>query len=741
MTAVAAGVLGGGGLGGYGAVGGPSSGNLGGCRLPALPIPGRSTTNEAPSVATSSPTAKEQSKIQKDESWLLPANVALVRKIRIALVNHAHLDMVVNEAFQTTLGERLQQSDDPSISVTLTGSASPEPAADYETAIGLVCSILERMHIPYTERSVKAWAAQACSTFAHSRDKANIMTASRVRFVVQWVLRCLSEFAIRGTPDFFNRSFLEGFRHNTQIGTSGLLLAGAVAHGVYGNIWLHAKDKKPALTNQSASPRHVRSDRADRTSFDTILASRAPSTSEHVVCSMSKSLCKLPPELMNKRIKFLIDMDPIPYVLPLRDAYEDYEHIHLVYDSLSSNAMCLIDKVFEDMHSTEEEQNEDFGFSERTVQQIVWRILTASKEAHSRGLVHGSLRMGCCYLNDPEALDSLQILEFGLADIFEIPAATPPATILTPMGNDRPDPVPLYRRDLQCIAEITYLLLLSHPIASLNSTSEELAQRFRRGTACFDFAGFRDVTENAKAFVSDVLRPPPYKKPSKIQACHEVAVHMNHRWFYPDSSSVSAMTELYDLVMMRRYDTWRNTLRLRTNFFKISADHMSLSRIGQLWDRLAALADGKLKVSWSAMVPEILKRCPVLHLLQKVNKAFGESEELATIPIKETRRTMEAWRRKRVREVVWQVFNRAKAFNGRLAADVCAEGLVGKVLHVWSRPLRVVDVLEPAEVAEVAAAAPQGIAETNRKVTELIGHAKFVTFLDLLSRTDAADSL
>merc|ERR1719277_1071189 len=105
------------------------------------------------------------------------------------------------------------------------------------------------------------------------------------------------------------------------------------------------------------------------------------------------------------------------------------------------------------MHLPEEEADESKGFCERTVQQIIWKVMTAMKQAHSKGLVHGSLRMGACYLNDPDSYDSLQILEFGLADLFECPAATPPAAVLAPLEVVSIDPVPQYRRDFQCIAE------------------------------------------------------------------------------------------------------------------------------------------------------------------------------------------------------------------------------------------------------------------------------------------------
>jgi len=289
----------------------------------------------------------------------------------------------------------------------------------------------------------------------------------------------------------------------------------------------------------------------------------------------------------------------------------------------------------------------------------------------------------------------------------------------------------VYRRDLQCVAEMTYLMLQGQPVCKLTDSTEELAKRFQRGTVCFGDTVHAKTSENAKAFVLDLLRPTSYKKASRIQACHEVAIHMSHRWFRPETDSVQQLTELYDMILLRRYDTWRTTLRLRTNFMKILADHMSLPRIRELWERLSILANNSDRVSWATMVPEILRHCPILHLLQKVNKAFGENEEMRVIHIKDTQKMMEAWRRKRVREILWQVFNRAKAFTGIMTAEACTDGLNSKVLHVWSRPMRVLDIVLPSDSPESTLAA--------RRVDELVGHVKMVSFLDLVAKTDAAE--
>uniref|UniRef100_A0A7S2PE27 Protein kinase domain-containing protein n=1 Tax=Zooxanthella nutricula TaxID=1333877 RepID=A0A7S2PE27_9DINO len=609
------------------------------------------------------------------------------------------------------------------------------------------------------------------------------MTDARVRFIVDWVLRCLADHTIRGLPEYFERQFLHGLGHDdTSIGESGLLLSGAVAHGLFGNIWLHARESRAPpradsassgpdtsrllsarggkgarsrrqsmagsrrQSNVLASPRmssvHVSASPRMSVVNSGLLGSRKYSIAggpldvlrmQHVVISVSKVWCRLPPELLSARIQHMISMEPIPFVLPLRDAFEDSEHVHLVYDGLSAQAVCLTDKVFDDMHLSEEDADEH-GFCEKTVQQIVWKLLKSLEQAHSRGMVHGSLRMGCCYFNDPEDLDSLQILEFGLAALFDCPTAVPPAMILSPLEADRTDPVPAYRRDFQCLAEMAFLMLGGQPICSLNSSKEELAKRFRRGAVNFSDKSYAHTTEDAKDFVVDVLRPACFRKNTKLQPCYEVSVYMSHRWFYARRDNPDQLTLLYDVIVMRKYDTWRNTLRLRCNFMKILADHMPLKSIGHLCEDLAKLSatisEEPGAVSWTMVVNHILKTCPILHLLQKVNKAFGENEEMPVINIRDTRQAIEAWRRKRVREIVWQVFNRSKAYNGEMQADACWEGFHNGVLHVWSRPLRVVDIVFPPGGEESDA--------RQRELQAFLKSRKRVRFLELLSKTDAA---
>merc|ERR1711865_1339573 len=111
--------------------------------------------------------------------------------------------------------------------------------------------------------------------------------------------------------------------------------------------------------------------------------------------------------IMSKQLHDMIEMEPLPHVLP------------------------LIDSIFDAMHANSTDQNgANLGVSEHTVQGLVWRLLLLLKASHARGWVHACIRMGGCYLDDPDSPDSMRVLEFGLFQLFHIPRATPPMAII-----------------------------------------------------------------------------------------------------------------------------------------------------------------------------------------------------------------------------------------------------------------------------------------------------------------------
>eukprot|EP00927_Polykrikos_kofoidii_P024272 TRINITY_DN22100_c0_g1_i1.p1 TRINITY_DN22100_c0_g1~~TRINITY_DN22100_c0_g1_i1.p1 ORF type:complete len:681 (+),score=100.53 TRINITY_DN22100_c0_g1_i1:81-2123(+) len=674
----------------------------------------------------------------------LPLNeeLSLVKRICIVLANQSHLERAVDEAFQISW-VTTQNICEHKVAPGHTGAAPlGEAAIDFETAVGLTHDILSKIHLKVDKCNVRSWVADACRTFALSRDFADAVTEKRIRFIVDWVLRSVAEQLVRrSVPRFYARQFLIGFDHDTNLSASGLQLSGPVAYGVYGNIWLHAK-MKFALEKTRVRTRNA----PEGSSSPQIARIATTSRQEHVVISVSKHLCRAPPEILSRRLRGIMHMERLPYLLPLVTCFEDLEYIHLVYDSLSPQAICAIDKIFDDMHNLEEEK-EITGLSERAVQKFTLTLLTMIKPAHARGWVHGSLRMGCCYLNDQTNLETLQVLEFGLYDLFNLATATPPLAVLTPLTLDPTDPVPPYRRDFQCIAEMTYLMLGGQSISSIDDSEDDHVRQFKRGAISFADKVHAKTSEYAKSLVTELIRPVQFRKKSKIEPCQEVNVYLAHRWFSPALDGYEQLDELYDVSIMRRYDKWRNMLRLRATFLKILADHASLRRIQRLKSKLLEHTEMQGKVSWWQLVTHIQSILPAItyDLLKKVNKAFGDNTHSYTINTEDVCRAIGAWRRKRIREVLWQLFSRHKAFSGELPVELCIDGLTSGVIHVWSRPLRVIDVLFPSESGTSGREATVA-EEVDARIEELLGYNQpgavtDVSFVDLVARTDAAEPL
>jgi len=219
---------------------------------------------------------------------------------------------------------------------------------------------------------------------------------------------------------------------------------------------------------------------------------------------------------------------------------------------------------------------------------------------------------------------------------------------------------------------------------------------------------------------------------------------MTHKWFRPNAEALDALNEQYDIIVLRKFDSWRNMLRLRNIFMKLIADHLTLHMMSMLQERLLRAANGQERLSWSQLAPEIIAMVKIPNQLQNVNKAFGENEHHDVINVADICNAMCAWRRKRVREVLWQVFARSKAVNGVMPAEACAEGLTSSVLHVWSQPCRVLDIVLPSPQQQGSKPGKEAgkSSEPERKPEELIGvNKRTVTFLELVAKTDAADVL
>jgi len=213
-------------------------------------------------------------------------------------------------------------------------------------------------------------------------------------------------------------------------------------------------------------------------------------------------------------------------------------------------------------------------------------------------------------------------------------------------------------------------------------------------------------------------------KVSKTPPHKEAGFLLSHKWF---RNQEDRFLQAYENNVLRKYDSWRVSVRLRTFFVKIMADCFSLASLAILGERLATLADSTGNITWSRAVQEIVQLAPITSLLEKVNRAF-EGEFHSGIRVEDMCHNLLTWRQKRVREVLWQMFARAKEFGGVLSAEAFEDGFNGAVYHVWSRPMRVIDVIYPSD--------PYSKQRLIR-LQEMLANRSTVTFSELLPMTDA----
>lgn len=559
-------------------------------------------------------------------------------------------------------------------------------------------------------------------------------------------------------------------------------------HGMFGNIWLHAVCMKEEATFKVAETPlpMMRSatrgfERAQTRSTLCGDVTPQPELKKNVIYQINKSLCKVPPELLDQGLQKMIDMPPLPYILHLREVYEDLENIYLVYDPLGANAMCLLDKVNDDMHHNEDDLDGSI-WNEANVVILVRNLMSMFQQAHPRGLVHGCLRLGNCYLNKKDNIDSLKILEFGLLQLFSTAQAVPPSTVLQPLDEFK-SPLPPYVRDFRSMAEMMYTTLAGIPFCALESSREERRVRYYRGAASFADKAFSKISEPAKHFITELVTPPHLrlamaeqhlamlqaqtaqqavleakqpKQPLHLEKLlpeapkvkkevqlndvllpqHLEAERFLSHPFLEEIDEACDREEASDIIVMRYYGRWRNALKWQLELVKLLADRMRYKHIRSVREDLTRQKGPDGKVEWTVFEAAINKVCTApADTLKRYSRAFGENNG-RSIHVDDFTAVMEAWRKKRVRELLWEAFAKLRA--GGLINDqtdkvhVChrddlLDALMLRVTNSWAGPSSAVEILFPPD--------PMSEEESlNAEIEQFLGREPHCNFLDLAAK-------
>lgn len=714
---------------------------------------------------------------------------SLLRKIRIILANPDHLDNVVKEQFHMLRKEWKPNEEPPrgeeairNLSVTFVGTSI------------MVQEILKKLRMNFNVNTVMQWTMQACSTFMLSETDSESVTLEKVQFVVNWVLRCLAEEQIRlSVTDFHCRNFFatrEDRRDGKDsfFGHAGYQLTGPMIHGMFGNIWLHAIcSKEEAVPSVNVvEPTSVGREFSRKSTRGTFLG-EFPGMHErkkNVVYQIHKSLCKVPPELLEQGLQKMVDMIPLPYMLHLREFYEDFENIYLVYDPLGTHAICLLDKVCDDMHHNEDDL-EGSIWNENCVIQLVRNFMMMFQQAHQSGFVHGCLRLGNCFLNKKDSLDSMKILEFGLLRLFRFAPAVPPSTLLQPLDEFK-SPLPPYVRDFRSIAEMMYTMLGGIPFCSVDFSAEERRLRYYRGAASFAHQAFSKISEPAKHFITELVTPPhlrmgmaevhfverlmhqhlthekrdeqmklsPRRNSGQLEKLHsfladapkvknddqrmamappqqlEAERFMTHP-FLEEADHTIDREDASDIIVMRNYGRWRNSLKWQVDLVKVLADRVKFKHIKKIREDLSKHKGPEGKVEWAVFETAVQKVSTIqMDILRRYSKAFGETTG-RTIHVEDFTAYMESWRKKRIRELLWEAFAKLRA-SGLILEErgvhVCErddllDALMLRVTNPWSGPASAVEVLFPPD--------PSTPEDVNAEIDGFLGKDLLCNFLDL----------
>lgn len=230
-----------------------------------------------------------------------------------------------------------------------------------------------------------------------------------------------------------------------------------------------------------------------------------------------------------------------PNILQLIEFFEDKEKFYLVFEKI--NGGPLLTRI-----------QENICFSEHDAAQIIKEIASGLNFLHKKGIAHRDLKPENILCVNPDTICPIKICDFDLGsginfttDLSES-VATP--QLLTPVGSAEfmaPEVVDLFvgeressydkRCDLWSMGVIAYILLSGYPPFSGNceeecgwnrgencqKCQELLFESIREGRFCFPEAEWRDVSNEAKDLIRNLL----VKEASKRLSAEAV---LNHPW-------------------------------------------------------------------------------------------------------------------------------------------------------------------------------------------------------------------
>jgi len=221
-------------------------------------------------------------------------------------------------------------------------------------------------------------------------------------------------------------------------------------------------------------------------------------------------------DVLKREVALLKECDH-PNIIELVGVHEDKKYLHLITELCTGGE--LFDRIIEKTQSVEG------CFSERDGASLVRCILDAIAYCHDqKGIVHRDLKPENFLFSSRDEDAVIKIIDFGLSRHDDMTQGIMNTKVGTPYYVA---PEVLNREytkscDIWSIGVITYILLCGYP-PFYGDTDNQIFESVR--TARFDFPSpeWDEISDNAKGFISTMLKRIPSNRPSAAEA-------LSHPW-------------------------------------------------------------------------------------------------------------------------------------------------------------------------------------------------------------------
>ena len=210
-------------------------------------------------------------------------------------------------------------------------------------------------------------------------------------------------------------------------------------------------------------------------------------------------------EVLKREIEILKEVKH-PHIIQLFDVYEDERYLHLITELCTGGE--LFDRIIAKTQSAEGH------FSEHDAAVLVRDILDAIRYCHDeKQIVHRDLKPENFLFLTPSEKAPIKIIDFGLSRYDDAHQGIMQTKVGTPYYVA---PEVLRREytkmcDIWSIGVITYILLCGYP-PFYGDSDTQIFESVKVGRFDFPSPEWDDISDNAKAFVTEMLQKDPDKR-------------------------------------------------------------------------------------------------------------------------------------------------------------------------------------------------------------------------------------